>query len=173
MTAVSHAPGERPTAPTLDEFRSRAEAWLREQLPEKSGWSGAGWGVGPDAVPVFNVYDMESGRALMAAAAQWQKTKYDGGYVALCLPAEQGGQGLDLEYERAFVELESRFEVPQWDELLEVTVDLVGPTVAVHGTPEQRDRWLRPMLSAEVLCCQLFSEPGAGSDLASLSCSAV
>ena len=159
--------------PTLDEFRSRAHAWLQEQLPEKTGWSGAGWGVGSDAVPVFNVYDMESGRALMSAAAQWQKTKYDAGYAALCLPVEQGGQGLDLEFERAFVELESAFDVPLWDELLEVTIDLVAPTVAVHGTPEQRERWLRPLLSAEILCCQLFSEPGAGSDLAALTCSAV
>jgi alkylation response protein AidB-like acyl-CoA dehydrogenase len=161
------------TAPTLEDFREAAHAWLRSRLPEKQGWAGDGWETGSDAVPVFNVYDMESGRELMAAGARWQKAKYDAGYAALCLPVELGGQGLGLEYERAFVELESQFEVPVWDELLEVTIDLVGPTVAVHGTPEQRARWLRPLLSAELLCCQLFSEPGAGSDLASLSCSAV
>jgi alkylation response protein AidB-like acyl-CoA dehydrogenase len=151
-------------APSLDEFRERAREWLGEQIPEKRG---------SDSVPVFNVYDMESGRALMEAGARWQQAKYAAGYAALCLPVDMGGQGLGLEYERAFVELESQFETPVWDELLEVTIDLVGPTVAVHGTAEQRERWLRPLLAAEILCCQLFSEPGAGSDLASLTCSAV
>jgi alkylation response protein AidB-like acyl-CoA dehydrogenase len=157
----------------VEEYRRRARAWLGEQLPEKRGWDGAGWGTGSDAVPVFNVYDDASGRALMAAGAAWQRKKYAAGYGAISLPADLGGRGLDFEYERAYLETEADFETPTWDELLEVTIDLIGPTVAVHGTPEQRDKWLRPMLAAEVLCCQLFSEPGAGSDLASLTCSAV
>jgi alkylation response protein AidB-like acyl-CoA dehydrogenase len=172
MTAVHD--GEVAAGPLpVEDYRRRARAWLSAQVPEKTGWRGAGWGTGSDAVPVFNVYDDESGRALMAAGAAWQQTKYAAGYAAISLPADLGGQGLDFEYERAFIETEAEFETPVWDELLEVTIDLVGPTVAVHGTPEQRERWLKPMLAAEVLCCQLFSEPGAGSDLASLTCSAV
>jgi alkylation response protein AidB-like acyl-CoA dehydrogenase len=155
------------------EFRRKAREWLSSELPKKSSWHAAGWGVGSDAVPVFNVYQQTSGQALMDAAAAWQQKKYAAGYAAISLPREFGGQGLGLEYERAYVELEAGFETPQWDELLEVTVDLVAPTIAVHGTPEQRDRWLRPLLAAEILCCQLFSEPGAGSDLAAISASAV
>jgi len=157
----------------LAEYRRKADEWLSAQLPKKSSWHGSGWGVGSDAVPVFNVYDQTSGRALMAAAAAWQQKKFAAGYAAISLPREFGGQGLDREYERTYLELEAGFETPQWDELLEVTVDLVAPTVAVHGTPAQRDRWLRPLLAADVLCCQLFSEPGAGSDLAAISSSAV
>jgi alkylation response protein AidB-like acyl-CoA dehydrogenase len=158
---------------TVEDYRRRARAWLSVQLPKKQDWNAASWGAGSDAVPVFNVYDDISGRALMAAGAAWQQKKYAAGYAAISLPAELGGQGLDFEYERAYLETEAEFETPVWDELLEVTIDLVGPTVAVHGTPEQRARWVGPMLAAEVLCCQLFSEPGAGSDLASLICSAV
>jgi alkylation response protein AidB-like acyl-CoA dehydrogenase len=172
MTALDQtpAPGQ---ASSVEEYRRRAHEWLSGRLPAKAVWHGPGWGTGSDAVPVFNVYDMTSGRALMSAGAEWQQQKYAAGYAAISLPAELGGQGLDFEYERAYFEVESGFETPVWDELLEVTVDLVGPTVAVHGTPAQRDRWLRPMLAAQVLCCQLFSEPGAGSDLAALTCSAV
>jgi alkylation response protein AidB-like acyl-CoA dehydrogenase len=172
MTAVRGDAAAAPARP-VEEFRRRARAWLSAHLAEKTGWHGAAWGTGSDAVPVFNVYDDESGRALMMAGAQWQQQKYAAGYAAISLPVELGGQGLDFEYERAYLETEAEFETPVWDELLEVTIDLVGPTVAVHGTPEQRERWLKPMLAAEVLCCQLFSEPGAGSDLASLTCSAV
>jgi alkylation response protein AidB-like acyl-CoA dehydrogenase len=173
MTTVDQASLPVAQRPALADYRRNALEWLSAQLPPKTSWHGSGWGVGSDAVPVFNVYDQTSGRALMAAAATWQQKKYAAGYAAISLPRELGGQGLDLEYERAYVELEAGFETPQWDELLDVTVDLVAPTVAVHGSPEQRDRWLRPLLAAEALCCQLFSEPGAGSDLAAVSCSAV
>ncbi|MGY1815326.1 acyl-CoA dehydrogenase family protein [Blastococcus sp. SYSU D00820] len=166
------APAPPPAAPPIEEYRERVRSWLAERLPVKTGWHGAGWGSGSDAVPVFNVYDRESGRELMNAAAAWQKQRFEAGYAGITLPVEVGGQGLDLAYERVYVEEEARFETPQWDELLEVTIDLVAPTVAVHGTPEQRDRYVRPLLAAELLCCQLFSEPGAGSDLAALSCSA-
>lgn len=174
MTSVTAEPiVSTDTHPTVAEFRRRAESWLREHLPPKPDWHGAGWGRGSDAVPVFNVYDGTTGRALMDAAAAWQQKKYAAGFGAISAPVELGGQGLDVEYERAYVEVEAGFDVPQWDELIEVTCDLVGPTIGVHGTTEQRERWLRPMLAAELLCCQLFSEPGAGSDLAALSCSAV
>ena len=54
----------------LAEYRRKADEWLSAQLPKKSSWHGSGWGVGSDAVPVFNVYDQTSGRALMAAAAE-------------------------------------------------------------------------------------------------------
>ena len=50
-----------------------------------------------------------------------------------------------------------------------IGINLVGPTLLAHGTDEQKQRWLRPILDASILFCQLFSEPGAGSDLASLS----
>ena len=65
------------------------------------------------------------------------------------------------------------FLTPPGTELFSVTVRLVEPTVATFGTAEQQARVLRPLRRAEILACQLFSEPGAGSDLANLSCRAV
>jgi alkylation response protein AidB-like acyl-CoA dehydrogenase len=70
------------------------------------------------------------------------------------------------------VEEEARFLVPREHETFNVTVNLVGPTIAVYGTEEQKDRFIPPFIRTDMLCCQLFSEPNAGSDLASLSCSA-
>nr|WP_231896000.1 acyl-CoA dehydrogenase family protein [Gordonia sp. LAM0048] len=68
---------------------------------------------------------------------------------------------------------ELEFDVPPSTELISVTTGLVGPAVAMFGTDEQREAYARPLLRTDLLACQLFSEPGAGSDLASLSCRAV
>ena len=86
---------------------------------------------------------------------------------------EHGGQGLPAVYERTFAQLEAQFDVPPTPELISVTTGLIAPTVAHFGTPEQRERWLVPMLRCDLLACQLFSEPEAGSDLANVRLRAV
>ena len=86
---------------------------------------------------------------------------------------EDGGAGLSDEHLDAFLEEEAAYDVPRGHETFSVTVRLVAPTIARFGTDEQRRRFLRPFLRTETLCCQLFSEPGAGSDLAGLRASAV
>ena len=73
----------------------------------------------------------------------------------------------------AFTEEEQAFEAPQSTELISVTTGLVGPTIATFGTAEQRAKYARAFLRSDLLCCQLFSEPGAGSDLAAVATSAV
>jgi alkylation response protein AidB-like acyl-CoA dehydrogenase len=73
----------------------------------------------------------------------------------------------------AFTEEEQAFEAPPSTELISVTTGLVGPTIATFGTPEQRAKYARAFLRSDLLCCQLFSEPGAGSDLAAVATSAV
>ena len=86
---------------------------------------------------------------------------------------DAGGAGLSPAHERAYEEEEHEFATPPGHETLSVTVGLVAPTVLLHGTPDQRERFVRRFRRAEELCCQLFSEPTAGSDLADLATRAV
>ncbi|MFC5745731.1 acyl-CoA dehydrogenase family protein [Actinomadura rugatobispora] len=159
-------------ASALEDWASDANGWLAGRLPARPE-EGFEWGAGDDGAPVFhNVSDEDLGR-LVERSAAWQRQKYDAGYGALTLPEEHGGAGLPGEYERTFAQLESRFQVPHTPELVGVTVGLIAPTIARLGTEEQRARWLRPMLRADLLACQLFSEPEAGSDLANVRLRAV
>ena len=103
----------------------------------------------------------------------WQQTKFDAGYGAISWPEEFGGAGLPVEYERAFADEERGFTTPRPHETFSVTVRLIAPTVRLFGTTEQRATFVRRFRRAEELCCQLFSEPGAGSDLAGLATRAV
>lgn len=158
----------------VEQFRARALTWLDQHRPRRTGWTEANWGQGSDLVPVFNNLPTEADMvALIEEGAAWQRARYDAGFAALTLPREKGGQGLPIEFVRVYNEVEALFDVPVWDELLEVTIDLVAPTLAIHGQPSLLEQYLVPLLRAEVLCSQLFSEPSAGSDLASLSTSAV
>ena len=101
----------------------------------------------------------------------WQRTLAEGRWVAINWPREYGGRGappvhvalLNAEYARA--------RAPQ--PVNRVGINLAGPTLLAHGTDEQKQRWLAKILSAEEIWCQLFSEPDAGSDLASLRTTAV
>ena len=131
------------------------------------------WGVGSDDVSVFHALSFDDERALLERAMRWQQVKFDAGYGAITWPVECGGAALPAAYERAFAEEEAAFETPPGHETFSVTVQLIAPTINIIGTDEQRERFVRRFVRAEELCCQLFSEPGAGSDLASLATQAV
>jgi alkylation response protein AidB-like acyl-CoA dehydrogenase len=101
----------------------------------------------------------------------WQRTLDEAGWVGIHWPVEAGGRGAPVtEVAACNVEL-ARAGAPPL--LGRVGVSLVGPTLMVHGTEAQRARWLPRILSGDDVWCQLFSEPGAGSDLASLTTRAV
>ena len=99
----------------------------------------------------------------------WQREKFDAGYGALTWPVEFGGAGLPEEFATAFDELEAGYVHPPHHETFSVTLDLVAPTLAQFGQTELRDRLLPRLVRTDVLSCQLFSEPGAGSDLGALA----
>ena len=88
-------------------------------------------------------------------------------------PRTWAAPALSPRYVVAFTEQEQAFEAPPSTELISVTTGLVGPTIATFGTAEQRAKYARAFLRSDLLCCQLFSEPGAGSDLAAVATSAV
>jgi len=159
----------------LEQWRKTAREWLARHCEPRPAGSPADrpWGEGSDSVAVFHNLSLEEEAAILSANQAWQQAKDDAGYVAVDWPEAWGGAGLPAEYARAFAEEEAAFVTPAAAELFSVTVRLAAPTVATFGTAEQKDRLLRPLRRAELLCCQLFSEPGAGSDLAGLSCRAV
>jgi len=157
---------------SVEEFRADAAAWLKEHADPRVEVSSA-WGVGSDDVSVF--YDLrdDEEQELLDRAMAWQRFKFDAGYGAITWPEEHGGAGLSNDHLEAFLEEEAAYDIPRGHETFSVTVRLVAPTIARFGTAEQQERFIRRFLRTEMLCCQLFSEPGAGSDLAGLRASAV
>jgi alkylation response protein AidB-like acyl-CoA dehydrogenase len=93
------------------------------------------------------------------------------GYLTMAWPREYGGRDLPLMHQVVFQEEQAMARAPHRD--LSTSINIVAPTVMVHGTDEQKQRFLPPIGRGEHVYCQGFSEPGVGSDLASLQCSAV
>jgi alkylation response protein AidB-like acyl-CoA dehydrogenase len=101
----------------------------------------------------------------------WQRKLADAGYAGLSWPKEYGGRGATLVEQAIFGEEIARARAPQMANVLGLAMG--GPVVIAHGTEEQKERYLQPILTAEEIWCQGFSEPEAGSDLASLKTKAV
>jgi alkylation response protein AidB-like acyl-CoA dehydrogenase len=158
---------------SVSEFRERAEQWLASQAERRTAQGPRKWGEGEFSVVVFHDATDEEELAVLNAYRGWHRQKLDVGFGALAVAPEFGGLGMTKAHDVAFKEIESQFEVPRDHEVISVTSKLIAPTIEEYGTPEQRSQWCTPFFQLEEFCCQLFSEPGAGSDLAGLSCKAV
>jgi alkylation response protein AidB-like acyl-CoA dehydrogenase len=101
----------------------------------------------------------------------WQRKLADAGWAGLSWPKEYGGRGATLIEQAIFNEEIVRAKAPQVANVLGLVMG--GPVVIAHGTEEQKQRYLKPILTAEEIWCQGFSEPESGSDLASLKTKAV
>jgi alkylation response protein AidB-like acyl-CoA dehydrogenase len=137
--------------PEEDAFREKVRTFLKTNLPQ--GWGGA---------------DVEMPEELTGKRflVQWHRKLYANGLVGMSWSKQYGGQGA-TQVEQAILNEElarSRAPAP----LGGIGLALAGPTIIVHGTEEQKKRYLQKILSGEEIWCQLFSEPNAGSDLASL-----
>jgi alkylation response protein AidB-like acyl-CoA dehydrogenase len=109
--------------------------------------------------------------SLIALRRAWQKKLYEAGYLGMGWPAEWGGRGA-TEVEKSIFDAElAQADAPPILNIL--GIGLLGPALIHHGSEEQRRRFIPPMLAGDEIWCQGFSEPGAGSDLASLKTSAV
>ena len=135
-------------------FRKELRAWIEANLPE--GWRGRS--------PTRGGLDVE-------VAKEWAKRLYEGGYAGLTWPKEHGGAGAPYSYQAIFLEESARAETPE--HIGVIGLGMAGPTIMVHGTEEQKTQHLRKTLSGDEIWCQGFSEPGSGSDLASLRTRAV
>jgi alkylation response protein AidB-like acyl-CoA dehydrogenase len=139
-------------------FRAEARAWLEAHAERRR----------PDARPSLAAAN-DPGH--IEACRAWQHTLYEGGWAGITWPKAYGGRGGTANEARVFAQEERRFDVSTG--MFAVAVGMVGPTLIAHGTPEQQQRYLDPMLRGDEMWCQLFSEPGAGSDLAALRTRAV
>jgi alkylation response protein AidB-like acyl-CoA dehydrogenase len=130
-------------------YRAEARAWLEANKNEAPPRSGS--------------YEDED---YINARRAWQRRLAEAGLAAVTWPAEVGGRGLG-PIEQVTVNQEiSRAQVPG---ILDVIgIGMLGPCLIAHGTDEQKNRYLGPMLHGDEVWCQLFSEPGAGSDLAAV-----
>ncbi len=153
------------TIPDILEFGEQATAWLKSVAAPRTD---SVWGQGPDTVAVFENWTAEEEQAHTDEIAAYEQAKFDAGWGALNSPTEYGGRDLPLSYVLAFRRVEDTFDVPKRTEMFSVTQQLVAPTIAQWGTEEQRTRFVRAMLRADVIACQLFSETEAGSDLAAV-----
>ncbi|MEU4721369.1 acyl-CoA dehydrogenase family protein [Nonomuraea dietziae] len=104
-------------------------------------------------------------------AREFMVRLYDAGYSGITWPKRWGGQGLTQAEERAFAEEAREYALPTY--IFSIGLGMCGPTLLDRGTDAQRERFVRPLLRGEEIWCQLFSEPGAGSDVASLQTRAV
>jgi alkylation response protein AidB-like acyl-CoA dehydrogenase len=120
-----------------------------------------------------DLFRMASGREaeIVASAREWQKRLHDAGWAGITWPREHGGRGGTAVEQMIFNQEKARFDVPLGP--FAVGMGMVGPTLIAHGSDDQKRRYLPPLLRGEEIWCQLFSEPGAGSDLANLSTRAV
>jgi alkylation response protein AidB-like acyl-CoA dehydrogenase len=146
-------------SPAEAAVRAEARAWL-ESVASRRGEGDGDWRA-------FRAKTDEQDVAQLELARRWQQTKFDAGWAAIHWPVEHGGRGKTGIEAGVFSEEESHFDVSAG--FFMIGVDMAGPTLMAHGTPEQQQRFLEPMLRGDEVWCQLFSEPGAGSDLASLA----
>jgi len=163
------------TQVSVDEFAAEAAAWLADNADLKKSVERDGelvWGAGEFSVSVFHAMDYDEEKALLDSLRAWQQKKAEKGYHAILWPEEWGGLGLTKAHARAYSLAERDYVIPDRHECHGVTVGLIAPTINVFGTGEQKEKFLDLFLSCDALCCQLFSEPGAGSDLAALGCRA-
>jgi len=138
-------------SPDQDAFRRRVRAWLEANIPED--WTK----FGLSEVPRPEAY---------AFLRKWQATLYDAGFIGITWPKEYGGQGLTFVEEMI---LHQEMALQKAPPVLNVLgVGMAGPTIIAYGTEEQKKRYPAKILSCEEIWCQGYSEPNAGSDLASL-----
>jgi alkylation response protein AidB-like acyl-CoA dehydrogenase len=140
-------------------YRAEAHAWLTDHARPLS----------PDTPPQVTLTDAysEEEKRHVRESKEWQATLYDGGWAGITWPKEYGGRGGTPIQAVIFAQEQARFDVPS--SIFAQGIGMAGPALMAHGSEAQKDRFLQPMLRGDEVWCQLFSEPGSGSDLASLS----
>jgi len=157
----------------IPEFAREARGFLDAHARRAAGPGQFRWGVGDDSVAYFSADPPDVEEQKLRAARDWQRTRYENGFGWISGPAEFGGRGLTPVHELIYDSVEAGYDVPDTGTLSVVGLGMIGPTILAHGQQAIKDRYLPAMYRGDVVACQLFSEPEAGSDLASLQTRAV
>ena len=157
----------------LQQFARQAREFLGAHAARAAERADFRWGEGDDRVPYFGADPPEIEARKLRAARDWQRTRYENGFGWISGPPEYGGRGLTPVHDLIYDSVESDYDVPDTGTLSVSGLGMIGPTILAHGQQAIKDRYLQPMYRGDVIACQLFSEPDAGSDLAGLRTRAV
>jgi alkylation response protein AidB-like acyl-CoA dehydrogenase len=138
------------------------EANAKLRVEEKKGW-----GQGSDSVALFAERSHQEEEAEVDAAKAWRQQVFDAGFGWMTGPHAYGGRELPASYERIYQSREAAFDTPPQTPF-GIGLGMVAPTILAHATEATKQRYLRSLYRGDIIACQLFSEPSAGSDLASL-----
>jgi acyl-CoA dehydrogenase len=160
----------------VDEARRFLDAHAGPRVPtvatttgtESDGPLAFEWGVGDDTVAVVEEKDPAAEAAALAAAKDWAARRYDAGFGWIDGPPGLGGRGLTAGHQAAYRGVEAGYDLPD-ERFFMVGLGMVAPTVLEHAGDDVQRAVLPGLHRGDLLACQLFSEPGAGSDLASLA----
>ncbi|MEM7276267.1 MAG: acyl-CoA dehydrogenase family protein [Actinomycetota bacterium] len=157
------------TAITQETFEAEMHEWLRANAEPKAERGRFRWGDGDDrVVEIWTEHDAARDAALLEESRAWRRKRFDAGYGWIDGPEELGGRGLPTTSARAYAKAEAGFDVPpqDWFKLGPV----IGPILMAHASPPIQERYVPGLHRGDLIACELFSEPGAGSDLASATC---
>ncbi|MFO7589418.1 MAG: acyl-CoA dehydrogenase family protein, partial [Acidimicrobiia bacterium] len=149
-------------AAELSELRDRVKAWLEANATRRRHDTSEF-----KKRVSATTQSLEDELAHVATCKEWQRKIHDAGFAGLAVPEEYGGQGRTAAHQRVFQQEAARYEIDTG--VFSVGVAMVVPTLLAYGTEEQKREQIPALLRGQRIWCQLFSEPGAGSDLASLT----
>ncbi|MEO5722773.1 MAG: acyl-CoA dehydrogenase family protein [Ilumatobacteraceae bacterium] len=163
---------QSPTMTSIGELQDECEAFLSEHYSLRPTVSRSFvWGEGSDQIVLFESPDPEAQQAEVTAVRGWRRLLFDAGLGWVVGPVDLGGRGLTRGHQQALDAACRRYTVPG-NSMLTISIGMIAPTIMRHGSESLQRRIVPALQRGDLIACQLFSEPGAGSDLASLSTSA-
>ena len=148
-----------------ERFREEALAFLEANAERRQTSRGFEWGKGSDRVGLLDEKTEEQELAEVAEAKEWKAKEFDAGFAWITGPSAYGGRELPKTHERAYQTLKAQFATPN-ETPFGIGLGMVAPTILAHAQDHIKERYLPKMYRADIVGCQLFSEPQAGSDLA-------
>ncbi|MEU9783377.1 acyl-CoA dehydrogenase family protein [Streptomyces phaeochromogenes] len=157
----------------MQDFAAEARRFLDAHVAKAPDRTAFTWGEGDDTMAYFSSLPPEEEREHVQRARKWQRIRHENGFGWITGPPEYGGRGLTPVHDLLYDAIESEYDVADTGTLSVIGLGMIGPTILAHAQPRLKDRWLPAMYRGDAIACQLFSEPGAGSDLASVATKAV